>query len=203
MQCQTGQIIGLLGNNGAGKSSLLQIMLGFKTETWIDTLEGTQINKCLRVDNQHITSPYQVQGLINYLPQQPFIPKNFKVKKALNWFGVEVDVMQEDFPEILDLLHLTFDDLSGGQCRWVETLLILKSNTKFTVLDEPFTHISPAQIEKLKQVIENERKRKGIILTDHLYKHITEISDLIYFLRNGRTVTVKNADELSYLGYIR
>jgi ABC-type lipopolysaccharide export system ATPase subunit len=202
LQCQTGQVVGLLGSNGAGKSSLLQIMLGIKTPTWIDTLEGTEINKCVRINSNYVDLPYQEKGFINYLPQHQFIPKNFKVSKALTWFGVDLDTLLPYFPEMIDLLPLQFGELSGGQCRWIETLLILKAQTKFSVLDEPFTHISPVQVEKLKQIIKIEKQNKGIIVTDHLYRHIIEISDLLYFLKNGRTITIKNAEELAYLGYL-
>ncbi len=202
MKCETGEVVGLLGRNGAGKSSLLQLLMGFMEETWLGTLEGTQVGKSVRVNEKYVQKPFRVNGLINYLPQNEFIPKSLKVKTALDWYEVAPETLFVDFPELATLLSFRFGELSGGQCRWIETLLVLKANTQFTILDEPFTHVSPLQVEKLKQIIDNEKKRKGIIITDHLHRHITEISDRIYFIKNGMIIPINTPAQLGDLGYI-
>jgi len=63
--------------------------------------------------------------------------------------------------------HKTVGQLSGGELRMLETLLIIYNKADFILLDEPFTHISPVQTEYFKPVIKACAERKGIIITDH------------------------------------
>ncbi|MBN2867554.1 MAG: ABC transporter ATP-binding protein, partial [Flavobacteriaceae bacterium] len=70
------------------------------------------------------------------------------------------------------------------------------------LLDEPFSNISPLYIEKIKQLIEIEKKQKVIILTDHNYQDVIAISDNIYLLKNGCTKLIKNITELEDYNYL-
>ena len=54
----------------------------------------------------------------------------------------------------------------------IETYIILKSKVKITLLDEPFSHLAPLYVQKIKALIEIEKQHKIIIITDHLYKDI-------------------------------
>ncbi|HBK30411.1 MAG TPA: hypothetical protein DDZ78_02155 [Porphyromonadaceae bacterium] len=69
-------------------------------------------------------------------------------------------------------------------------------------LDEPFTHISPVQILKIKAIIGEERSRKGFLITDHLYKHVADLSDTIYILKNGKNHLVSTLYDMKESGYI-
>lgn len=68
-----------------------------------------------------------------------------------------------------------------------ELYVIIKSDAQFVLLDEPFTHISPVQIETVQSVIEEERSRKGFLITDHLYKRIQASCNRVYLLSEGKT----------------
>ena len=83
----------------------------------------------------------------------------------------------------------------------VELYVILKSKSQFALLDEPFTHLSPLQIEKAKELLLEEKARKGLVITDHLYKHIIDVCDNLYVLTNGRAHLTKTTKEIETLGY--
>jgi ABC-type branched-subunit amino acid transport system ATPase component len=106
------------------------------------------------------------------------------------------------FPEFRPKLNQRASDLSGGERRFLETYVILKSKTQFVILDEPFTHLMPLQIEKISELIVEEKSNKGIILTDHMYNAILDIADTTYVLANGKIHLVKNNIDLERLGYL-
>ena len=71
------------------------------------------------------------------------------------------------------------------------------------MLDEPFSHIMPLHVEVIKDIIQREKYRKGFIITDHLFRHITEISDSLYVLKDGKTYLTHSIDDIEELGYAR
>jgi lipopolysaccharide export system ATP-binding protein len=81
-------------------------------------------------------------------------------------------------------------------------MMIIHSRADFILLDEPFTHISPIQADEFKPVIRACAKRKGIIVTDHQYRNILEVSDKVILLKDGHTKHITDNDELITYGYI-
>jgi len=76
------------------------------------------------------------------------------------------------------------------------------SEKQFCFLDEPFSGIAPLHIEKIKELINVEKAHKGILVSDHMYKHVLEIADRSYALANGQTYPIKSKDELVKYGYL-
>ena len=68
------------------------------------------------------------------------------------------------------------------------------------MLDEPFSQVMPVHVDTIKKLILREKKNKGIIITDHLYKHIIEICDNLYVINNGKTYLTKSIQDLETLG---
>ncbi len=91
------------------------------------------------------------------------------------------------FPDFWKFHFSKFRNLSGGEQRIIEIYAILASNTKFCMLDEPFSQVMPIYIGTIKSLIVREKQNKGIIITDHLYKHIIDICDNLYVISNGET----------------
>jgi len=191
--CQTGHITGLLGKNGSGKSCLLNVIYG--------TLQAT--GKSIRFNNTVVSSPYKNPRLLLYLPQFNFIPKGLTLKQIFSHYTINFAEFENHFPELGIKYNTGIKQLSGGYTRLVELYILLKSNTRFVILDEPFTHIMPLHIEKIKQILLQEKQNKGIIVTDHMYKHITDIADNIYVLSNGKTHLTNNLTDIEKLGYAR
>lgn len=188
-----GEVTGLLGKNGSGKSCLLSIIYGTQKAT----------NKSVRFDGGYISCPYLESGLISYLPQFNFIPKTISTERAFSDFGGSIEKFMLQFPEFRTFEKLSIAKLSGGQRRLLEVYLILMSDAKFVMLDEPFSHLMPLHIEKIKLIIEREKNKKGIIITDHMYRQILEISNTIYLISNGKTFLIKKPEDLEKHGYIR
>ena len=193
LKMETGRVTGLLGRNGTGKSSLLRMIFG--------TLRGQ--NQSVRLNGRYIPHPYFEKGLVRYLPQSPFAPKDLKVHQLCCMYQVSFAEMINYFPELKGYEKEPVRNLSGGKTRLFETLLILLSPVQFVLLDEPFTHISPVMVESLSKVILDQKKEKGILVSDHSYKNVLDISDETYLIVPiGRSLLLKNPEsELRSLGY--
>jgi ABC-type branched-subunit amino acid transport system ATPase component len=191
LKCETGQVVGLLGRNGSGKSCLMNIIFG--------SMEAQ--SKSVRINDIPILKPFD-RNTISYLPQNNFIPSFLTIKEALKVSNVPASTIQEVFPELKDVHNLKPSQLSGGLLRMVEVLLILNLPAAFCLLDEPFSGIMPVHVETLKSYIRECKKDKGIIITDHLHRHITSMSDKLYVLANGTTYHINRQEELVELGYL-
>jgi ABC-type lipopolysaccharide export system ATPase subunit len=194
LRVNTGDIVGLLGRNGSGKSCLLKIIFGL-----IDAE-----NKSVRLDGIYKPALYKEKKAVKYLTQHPLFPKSISFAQAVDLF-LENDQDKNEFlmiPEIVKLSDKPFMLMSSGEKRFVEVALFLFIDTKFLLLDEPFSNISPIQIEVVSEILLKKAKNKGIIITDHSYNYILDITTKNYFLRDGRMVKFDNKAELIKLGYI-
>lgn len=190
---KTNQVKGILGRSGTGKSCFLKIVTG-------------QINpqfKYISYNDIQIEHLYKSKGLINYLPQHEFHPKLTRVGKLLDFYKIDKNQFVKNYKFIGDQIEERFSELSGGGRRLLEVLLVLEADSKFTILDEPFSHIMPIHIELVKDSITKMKKRKGILITDHQYKNVLEVSDELHLLKDGRFKKINTELELKESGYIR
>lgn len=188
LKIETGNIVGLLGRNGEGKSSLMHVIFGV-----INT------DKSILIDDTSIYEAYKHPKLMRYLPQHNFIPKYLTLKKIFNDFRIDYKGFVQKFPDFKDRQNSKIADLSGGMRRITELYVIIKSQTKFVMLDEPFTHISPIQAEVIKTIIEEEASVKGFLITDHMYRNILNDCDRVYLILNGKTRLISDVEELEEL----
>ena len=193
LRVQTGQVVGLLGRNSCGKSTLLQTISG-----------GRQVaDASVRANGRRVVPAYRQPGLLNYLPQVPVLPPQLPIATAARLLGVDAAAALSAFPELLAQVQRPAGELSGGTARLVEVLLLLHADTRFTLLDEPFTGVMPVHLETLADVIRAVKSRKGLLLTDHRYEQVLALCDVVYLLHDGRLELLANPREgLRDRGYI-
>jgi ABC-type lipopolysaccharide export system ATPase subunit len=192
IQCETGKITGLLGRNGQGKSCLMQIIYG-----------SLPCEKSIRFDNVSQLEAFKRSDLLLYLPQFNFIPSGLSLKRIFSDFELDYSFFEKRFPEFESKYKSSISRFSGGERRLIELYVIIKKKSQFAMLDEPFTHLNPLQIEKVKELLGEEKNNKGFLVTDHMFKHITEVSTDLYVLVNGKTHLTKTEADIEILGYAR
>lgn len=192
LKCETGKITAVLGRNGQGKTCLMKIIYG-----------SLPCEKSVRIDQVSYPEAYKQPGLLRYLPQFNFIPKEFSLKRVFQDFELDYAAFGKTFPEFVSKYTMRVGSLSGGEQRLAAVYLILKSRSRFAILDEPFTHLTPIQVQKVKELCLEEREHKGLLITDHLYKDIIDICDRLYILSNGQTYLINGIEEVEMHGYAR
>ena len=193
LSCKKGEIKGLIGRNGSGKSTLLKLVFGTEKPD----------SKFIRIGNKIIRNISDGRNLINYLPQDNFLPNNISIQSLIHLF------LQKDNRKIVlenehikPLLKKKNQDLSGGEKRIIEILLIIHSDAEFILLDEPFNGVSPIVRDYIIEYIKKMKPSKGYIITDHDYENVINIADKIVYLQDGYLKEIKHKSELVELGYI-
>lgn len=193
LSVNTGEIIGLLGRNGSGKTTLLNIIFGTVPADF----------KFIKVDLVHIRNISDGRNLINYLPQDNFLPNSVKIKKLLKLFLTEYDytkLLQNEL--VLSILDKRNQELSGGEKRLIEILLLVHSEAKFILLDEPFNSLSPIQRDYIVDYIKKLKTDKGFIITDHDYQRVIDIADTLYCLKDGNLQPIRDINDLQEFSYL-
>lgn len=192
LKISTGDIIGLLGRNGCGKSTLLKIIFG--------TIDAE--SKFIRVNGIICNNSYK-NGFVKLLPQDDFMPKYLKVDSIIKLFFNKVNTDEIINDKIVKYIYKTkVKNISGGELRYLETLLLMNMDSDFILLDEPFNGVSPIIAGEIKKIIVEKSKNKGIILTDHDYRNVLSVSNKIYLMKNGSIKELKNNEELVEYGYV-
>ena len=80
--------------------------------------------------------------------------------------------------------------------------MVLNSDAEFCILDEPFSNVAPKYVKMMQQLIQMHKATKGIIISDHMYEQVMDITDDLYLLRDGYTFPIKSREDLIHYGYI-
>lgn len=193
LRCETGKAVGLLGRNGCGKTCLMKTVYG----------ELKLKEQYVGIDGKVLLSGERRPEDMRYLPQHCFIPSGLSVKRVFDDFGVDFDSFIVDFPEFKNAYRKRIKAFSSGERRIMEVYVVLSSDSKFCLLDEPFAFLMPLHVQKMKEIIRREKVRKGILLTDHYFEDVIDLSDELFVLRGGKTWKVNERTDLELLEYIK
>jgi len=196
-----GEVVGLLGANGAGKTTSFYMIVGL-----ISPDSG-----CILVDGSDITAlpMYKRAGRgISYLPQEASVFRKLTVDENLMAILETLPLRNRERRERLDRLieQLGLEKvrrsqgymLSGGERRRVEIARSLVIEPKFLLLDEPFSGIDPIQVLELQRIIfELKRTNIGILVTDHNVRETLAVTDRAYIIDNGRIFRAGSPEALA------
>ena len=191
LKLETGNVVSILGGNGCGKTCLMNILQGRLKPT----------HKSIRI-NEVWYNQLPLKD-VKYMPQFSFIPRSITVKEVLSDFRMDYSDLINCFPSFKEQRNIKCGVMSEGDKRILECYVIIKSPAKFIMLDEPFSQVMPIHVETIKSLILQEKQTKGFLVTDHMYKHVVDISDSMYVLSNGYVHVINEEADLIKHGYIR
>lgn len=191
LEIPAGRIVGLLGPNGCGKSTLMKLISGLlQADSGEITVGGVPVGE-------------KSKALISYLPERTyFSSKNMKVSELVDYF----EEFYEDFDTqrayrlLADLgieLGANLKSLSKGTKEKVQLILVMSRDAKLYLLDEPIAGVDPAAREYiLSTIVSNYNPEATIIITTHLITDVEQVLDDFVFLGfGGRILRSGNAEE--------
>lgn len=193
VSCQKGDIVALLGRNGVGKSTLLKIIFGAVSAD----------EKFIRIGEELLSRPFEKTALIKYLPQDSFLPDHIKISKVIDLFCEKRTALRiKDHDFVKAIVDRKSGEVSGGQRRLVEILIVAYSEAKYILIDEPFNGVDPIHKEAIQRLIKSQSAEKGFIITDHDYRSLLEICTRQVLVKDGATRELKSREELIERGYL-
>ena len=187
---EKGKIIGLLGKNGTGKSTLIKLINDLLTLTSGKILiNGKEIG-------------IETKNAISYLPERTYLDKSMTVDKVIEYF--------EDFYDNFDakkarkLLNdlnldttLKLSKMSKGMQEKVNLVLVMSRKADLYILDEPLGGVDPATRDYiLDTIVNNVSKNSSVIISTHLISDVEKILDEVIFIDNGKIILKSDAEEL-------
>ena len=183
------KITGLLGANGAGKTSL------FKSLAGLSKIDNGSIS--FYEKNLHSMSLEERSNAgLNYVPQENSLFDDLSLQENLEAV-IELKfkaVSEEKFKQIKDLLEvMKLTDkaktkskfLSGGEKRKTEILRSILLDSKYILLDEPFAGVDPISVEEIIKILKKFKKNLGIFISDHNFRDVINVCDEIILLNQG------------------
>ncbi len=192
-----GEIVGLLGLNGAGKSTILKIL-----GTYLAPSGGSAMVGGFSIAQQ----PDEVRKLIGYLPDKVPLYDEMDVQGYLEYVArlknVERNVVKErvrsaiEKTNLSDVVDMRLNALSHGFRQRVGIAQALVHDPKVLILDEPINGLDPIQIVEMRDLILSLKGRHTVVLSSHILSEITKTCDRILVIDRGRLVAEGREDEL-------
>lgn len=193
-----GEVIGLLGLNGAGKSTALRILscLLLPTSGRV-TIEGADV----------VTHGHQIRKRVGYLPETPPLYPEMTVRGYLTFVarlkGLSAKEAEGRVPEVEKSMHVDdvsrdpISTLSLGYRQRVGLAQAIVHNPALLILDEPILGLDPVQIVDMRERIKALRGAHTILVSSHILPEISQTVDRILVLHEGRIVAEGTEQELS------
>jgi ABC-2 type transport system ATP-binding protein len=194
---ERGEILGLLGLNGAGKSTAMNIMTGY-----IGATEGS-----VSIDGHDVLQePLKAKSAVGYLPEQFVFYSDMRVNEYLD-FVCDLKKVRKDRKAhvkdisakvgITEITGRMVRNLSKGYRQRVGLAQALIGNPKVLILDEPTVGLDPSQVVEIRTLIKELGKTSTVIISSHILSEIQNICSRIIMLHNGRLVADDTTGNLS------
>ena len=185
-----GKIVGLLGPNGCGKTTILKLISGL-----LQLDEGE-----IRING--ISPGQQTKSMISYLPERSYLNDWMKISDILNLFSdFYADFDRERAEQMLTDLKISKEEklktMSKGTKEKVQLILVMSRRASLYLLDEPIGGVDPATREYiLHTILKNFDENSSILITTHLIQDVEIIFDQVLFLNQGKIVIDGEVDEI-------
>lgn len=185
-----GKIVGLLGKNGEGKTTMIKLINDLLTPTTGEVL----------INGMHPN--VETKKIIAYLPERTYLDKDMKVSEVIKYFSDFYDNF--DSKKALKLLkdldldvNARLSKMSKGMQEKVQLILVMSRDAEIYILDEPLGGVDPATRDYiLDTILTNFKEGATVIISTHLISDIERILDEVIFINKGKIVLESSADEL-------
>ena len=190
LNLERGRIVGLLGPNGSGKTTMIKLINGLLTpNSGSITVDGNKIGKESRI-------------AVSYLPDKTYLPDWIKVNDIIKMFS---DFYENFDPakamDMLSKLNINGNErlktLSKGPKEKVQLILVMSRNAKLYLLDEPIGGVDPAARDYiLNTIITTYNPDASVVISTHLISDIERVLDEAIFINNGHIVLHDTVDNI-------
>lgn len=190
LNLERGRIVGLLGPNGSGKTTMIKLINGLLTpNSGSITVDGNKIGKESRI-------------AVSYLPDKTYLPDWIKVNDVIKMF---TDFYENFDPakamDMLSKLNINGNErlktLSKGTKEKVQLILVMSRNAKLYLLDEPIGGVDPAARDYiLNTIITTYNPDASVVISTHLISDIERVLDEAIFINNGNIVLHDTVDNI-------
>lgn len=185
-----GKIVGLLGKNGMGKTTIIKLINDLLTPTSGEILVcGEKVGKSSKMR-------------ISFLPERTYLDRGMKVEEVFKYFtDFYTDFNIEKARKLLKDLNLEEQDslskMSKGMLEKLQLILVMSRDADLYILDEPLGGVDPATRDYiLSTILSNFKEGSSVLISTHLISDVEKILDEVIFINNGEIILSENADEL-------
>ena len=190
LSLERGQIIGLLGPNGSGKTTFIKLINDLLTPTSGQILIDGKL------------PGVETKAIVSYLPERTHLDQSMKIKDLIKYFADFYEDFRTEraFTMLKDLnidQNARLKNLSKGAKEKVQLILVMSRDAKLYIIDEPIGGVDPAARDYiLHTILNNYNEEATILLSTHLIHDIESILDQVIFIRQGQLVLNASVDEI-------
>lgn len=192
---EQGRILGILGKNGAGKSTIFRIILNI-----LDPDEGEVLYNGEKINGE-------ISDRIGYLPEVGSLIDSYTVYEQCMYYGKMKSMKTEDIKnhmfdlleqfEIVEYANMKIKELSKGNKQKIQFIIALLHNPDLLILDEPFSGLDPVSVEYFKRIIlQLKDQGKTIIFSSHIMSQVEMLCEDIVIINNGKIVLNGNLESI-------
>lgn len=194
-----GQAVGLLGSNGAGKSSSLRVLASVTPPTsGTVVIDGLDMSQPRNVDKGRLLTGYcpDVGGLIKMATPREHIGIMLSARGKLHLWPQALELVDRfNLGEFIDQPTSGF---SHGMSRRLSVILAVLSSQRFLILDEPFDGVDPNGVDTTIEIIQEAKEAGlGIVLSTHLQELLVRATDTVLVMNKGNIVATGPSEEFS------
>ncbi len=196
-EIKQGEIVGLLGHNGAGKTTIMKMLTGF-----LEPTDGSIVIDGLDIRQEREA----IQKKIGYLPENCPVYPEMTVIDYLDYAAALHGVPEEErLSRVREAIHKTelsekatqpINTLSRGYRQRVGVAQALLHHPNILILDEPTNGLDPSQVQHMRDLIRESAKEATVILSTHILQEVQAVCDRVIIIRAGKKVLDATMEEL-------